>query len=209
MGIESENYPDRLEHANIAIQIINKVSRIPFSMVHTHVDAWKEFALYLKTGSMHIKPDKFRARVKVELLREPKYRIYFNHDDIQDTLKLRLQSHESVFTPYLGTSSMIANFNYIGEYQFSTTYPKEPVYVHSLIPFSDRFPQIHLEDGITYAIEQNIPIHLRADRSTTGTFSALYSPNGANIKVSDVETQALETERGKEHVIFLPTQVSS
>jgi CRISPR-associated protein Cas5h len=207
LGLESNECPKELKNAGIAVGIIGRISKVPFSMMHTHVDAWKQFGTYLKTGHMRMEPEKFRARAKVEFLRDPKFRIYFSHD-LQDDLKHKIQNHETVFTPYLGTSSMIANFAYVGEYPYSSMSPNESVHVSSVIPFTKRVPEIHLEDGVTYAIEQNIPIHITADRIVTGTFNAVYSPTGTRIKVSGVESQALETEGGRIYIIFLPTEVS-
>jgi CRISPR-associated protein Cas5h len=210
LGLESKEYPNKLEYAKIAIGILNKVKKTPFSMMHTHVDAWKEFGLYLKTGSMHISPEKFRARVKVEFLRDPKFRIYFSHNkDIQDNLRCRLQNHETVFTPYLGTSSMIANFEYVGEYPYAIVTRDVTVHVSSVVPFTKTPPKIHIEDGMTFAFEQNIPIHITEDREVTGYFDEVYSPTGSKIKISETEAHALETEKGHEYVVFLPTEIPS
>lgn len=210
IGLRSEEYPEALEHAKIAVRLLNKVKKIPFSMMHTHVDAWKEFGLYLKTGSMHISPDKFRARVKVEFLQDPRFRIYFSHTtNIQENIRHKLGKHETTFTPYLGTSSMIANFEYVDEYPYKTVSTEESVYVSSIIPYIETAPRIHLEDGVTYAFEQNIPIHITREREVTGYFNAAYSPNGSRIKVSGIESQVVDTEQGREHVIFLPTKVPS
>lgn len=210
IGLKSEEYPETLERAKIAIRLMNKVKKIPFSMMHTHVDAWKEFATYLKTGSMHISPNKFRARVKVEFLQDPKFRIYFSHtSDVQESILEKLRKHETIFTPYLGTSSMIANFEYVGEYPYVTVSAKESLHVSSIIPFFKNAPKIHIEDGMTYAFEQNIPIHITACREVMGYFDAAYSPLGSKIKVSGVEVQAVDTGQGQEHVIFLPTEIPS
>jgi len=210
IGLESDKYPETLERAKIAVRLVNKVKKIPFSMMHTHVDAWKEFAAYLKTGSMHISPDRFRARVKLEFLQDPKFRIYFSHtSDVQKSVREKLREHETVFTPYLGTSSMIANFEYIGEYPCIAISAREPVRVSSIIPFIKDAPKIHIENGMTYAFEQNIPIHITASREVVGFFNAAYSPLGSEIKVSGVEVQAIDTGQGQEHVIFLPTEIPS
>jgi len=210
IGLRSEEYPEVLEHAKIAVRLLNRVKKLPFSMMHTHIDAWKEFGIYLKTGSMHISPDKFRARVKVEFLQDPKFRIYFSHTSaVQDSIRDKLRNHETTFTPYLGTSSMIANFEYIGEYPYKVVEAEEPVYISSIVPFIKTAPEIHLEDGATYAFEQNIPIHVTARREVTGYFDAAYSPIGSRIKVSGVEAQVINTDQGQDHVIFLPTEIPS
>lgn len=210
LGLKSDEYSSKLHDAKIAVAVLNKVKKFPFSTMHTHVDAWREFNNYLKTGSMHIPPEKFRARVKIELLEEPKFRIYFSHEsNTQSLLKYRLENHETIFTPYLGTSSMLANFEYVGEYDYSSTSNDETVAVSTIIPFTRIPPTIHLENGKTYAFEQNIPIHITANREVTGYYDAAYSPNGFNIKVSQIETQTIETKSGREYIAFIPTEISS
>lgn len=210
IGFESAEYPIKLYGSKIAVGILNKVKKFPFSTMHTHVDAWKDFGNYLKTGSMHISPEKFRARVKIELLEEPRFRIYFCHEpDTQTLLKSKLQNHETVFTPYLGTSSMLANFEYIGEYDYVNSEGYEPVEVSTIIPFIKTPPKVHLENGKTYAFEQNIPIHITVDREVKGYYDAAYSPNGFGIKVSQIETKTVETRSGRENIVFIPTEISS
>jgi CRISPR-associated protein Cas5h len=210
IGFESAEYPSKLYGSKIAVGILNKVKKFPFSTMHTHVDAWKDFSNYLKTGSMHISPEKFRARVKIELLEEPKFRIFFSHEpDIQALLKSKLQNHETVFTPYLGTSSMLANFEYIAEYNYMTTTGDEPVEVSTVIPFIRNPPKVHLENGKSYAFEQNMPIHITADREVKGYYDAAYSPNASTIKVSQIETQTIETKSGREYIAFIPTEIST
>jgi len=212
IGLESDEYPEALENAKIAIRLVNRVKKIPFSMMHTHVDAWRNFfGPYLRTGTMPISPKTpFRARVKVEFLQDPKFRIYFSHTaDIQESVRQKLRNHETAFTPYLGTSSMIANFVYVDEYPYVTALAAEPIHVSSIIPFIKNAPKIHIEDGVTYAFEQNIPIHITASREVTGYFDAAYSPLGSRIKVSGIEAQTINTVQGQEHVVFLPTEIPS
>jgi CRISPR-associated protein Cas5h len=212
IGLKSEEYPEKLECAKIAVRIMNKVKKTPFSMMHTHVDAWRSFfGPYLRTGAMPISPKtSFRARVKVEFLHDPKFRVYFSHtSDVQESILEKLTQHETMFTPYLGTSSMLANFEYIGEYSYAPVSAKEPVHVSSIIPFIKDAPKIHIEDGMTYAFEQNIPIHITASREVMGFFDAAYSPLGSKIKVSGVEVQTVDIGQGQEHVIFLPTEIPS
>ena len=211
IGLESDEYSSKLHDSKIALTILNPVKKFPFSTMHTHVDAWKDFSRYLKTGTMHIAPEKFRARVKIELLEEPKFRIYFSHEpNVYDLLKQKLLNHETAFTPYLGTSSMLANFEYIDEYDYTLTSGNEAVAVSTIVPFFTKTPpKFHLENGKTYAFEQNIPIHITADREVKGYYDAAYSPSGSNIKVSQLETQTIETKSGREYIAFIPTEIST
>jgi CRISPR-associated protein Cas5h len=211
IGLESEEYSRKLNDSKIAVKILNRVQKFPFSTMHTHVDAWKDFGHYLETGTMHVSPEKFRARVKIELLEEPKFRIYFSQEsNVYDSLKQKLLNHETIFTPYLGTSSMLASFEYIDEYDYTVSSGDEAVEVSTIIPFfTKKPPKVHLENGKKYAFEQNIPVHITADREVKGYYDAAYSPNGSSIKTSQIETQTIETKSGREHIVFIPTEIST
>jgi len=211
LGLESHDYPERLKDAKIALQIINKVCKMPFSMMHTHTDYWSEFGIYLRREPFESTKRKvFRAPVKIEVLSNPHYRIYFAHDELLRSLKEMLSKHETVFTPYLGSSSMIANFSYEGLCNYHPHAPDDLVSVSSLIPFFEKMPTVYAEPGMTYAIEQNIPIHLTNERTLTGTFSAVYSPSGNPIKVKGVQIQEVLLPGGRlAFVAFLPTKIPS
>ncbi|MGI0080996.1 MAG: CRISPR-associated protein Cas5 [Nitrososphaerales archaeon] len=56
--------------------------------------------------------------VPFELLYNPKYRVYLHCDSLRERLGEMLRAHHSYFTPYLGMAQFIANFRYLGEFQF-------------------------------------------------------------------------------------------
>jgi CRISPR-associated protein Cas5h len=59
-----------------------------------------------------------RKPTKIEYLKDPAYRIYFNHTnkDLCDRLIYNLRYHLTEYTVSLGLSENIANFNFVGEY---------------------------------------------------------------------------------------------
>ena len=61
---------------------------------------------------------KNRTQIRFEFVKDPKYRIYFSHSEGQLHEKLRdlLISHQSVYTPCLGLSQLICNFQFIGDF---------------------------------------------------------------------------------------------
>jgi CRISPR-associated protein Cas5h len=210
IGFKSEDYPERLKDANIALQIINRVSKMPFSIMHTHTDYWTEFGNYVRKESAKSRKKKiFRAPARIEVLNNPHYRIYLAHDEILRDLKEKLLNHETIFTPYLGSSSMVANFDYLGSFKYCLHSPDELISVSSVIPFFEKMPTVYVEPGQTYAIEQNMPIHLTNERLLMGTFSAVYSPSGNPIKVKGVQTQEVIMGGHSIFVAFMPTEIAS
>ena len=83
--------------------------------------------------------------------------------------------------------------------------------VASVAPFFTTMPRVHLEKDVTFAVEQDLPIHLTSERILTGKYDAVYSPSGAELKILSSETPLQKVViQGRElYVIFIPTQVSS
>ena len=71
-----------------------------------------------------------------EYVYQPRYRIYFSHEDaaLQQKLREQLQAHQSVFTPTLGLASLVSNFEWVGEASASAITGEEAVPIHSVIP---------------------------------------------------------------------------
>ncbi len=71
-------------------------TRLNMNYSYTKADARIKHALHIQ--------------VPVEMVRSPRYRIYFSADDpsLMEALRKHLNSHESFYTPYLGISELIA-----------------------------------------------------------------------------------------------------
>lgn len=213
LGLNFEESPRRLAASKIAIGIQSPVRKIPFSATYTDTkEIWPRFGALIEPRQKGIVKSRtkveFRTRVKMELLRDPHYRIYFdNSRETKQALEKKLLRHETAFTPYLGSSSMMANFKYVGRYDYEKINSTSPKSVTSVLPFLGIMPKIHLEKDVTFAVEQNIPIHLTPERVLTGTYDAVYSPLGAELKVLGVETQKVMMQEKELHVVFIPTEI--
>lgn len=77
-----------------------------------------------------------RKPTLVEHVYQPRYRIYFSHQDIQlyESVKTHLTEHTSVFTPTLGTANLLSDFSFVGEWDLMVQTSKEAVAIHSVIP---------------------------------------------------------------------------
>lgn len=71
-----------------------------------------------------------------EFVYQPRYRIYFSHEntDLQQKLRKHLESHQSVFTPSLGLASLLSNFEWVGEASTAAITSDKAVPIHSVIP---------------------------------------------------------------------------
>jgi CRISPR-associated protein Cas5h len=101
-----------------------------------------------------------------EYVYQPRYRIYFSHEntELQQQLCEQLQAHQSVFTPTLGLSGLISNFEWVGEATASAAASAEAIPIHSVIPrqkfigFDNRAlleQENELIEQSMYAVEMN------------------------------------------------------
>ncbi len=118
-------------------------------------------------------------------------------------------NRQSYYTPYLGTSSLIASVKYIGEFEYDYSGIKDYVPVSSIIPFSGRIPQIKLEKGSKFAIEEDITIHVDNERRPKGTYSVVYAIEPRQIMVTDKDIIEIKEKEKIVYVKFLPTKVTS
>lgn len=203
LGILYKDLSLRLAGSKIGIGILNTVRKIPFSTMHTHTDFWQEMRSYIECQPVK-KKKQYNTRINMELLVNPKYRIYFHHPELSEFLADMLASHQTVFTPYLGTSSMIANFSYFGNFDYEVR-KREMAEISSAVPYSDIIPNVVIEKDKTYAIEQNMPGRLNEKRELLFSYSAIYSPNGqTSIKIKDIEVNAFTSEGMEHNFVFLP-----
>ena len=201
LGIQITEVSDKLSNSKIGLGILNPIKKIPFSTMHTHTDFWSEMQAYLKGKT--VKKKNFRARVSLELLVEPKYRIYFSDPNLGKELEERLKKHETIFTPYLGTSTMLADFTYIGTFDYNVT-KKGTFELSSIIPYRGRFPDIAVEKQMLYAAEQDIPGRISNTRDLLSTYCAVYNPEGKKIKVRNAEVNAYADSSGEQNFVFIP-----
>ena len=216
IGYRSGQYPDLLWDAKIAVEIrgpkaqAHRVTKIPLGISYTHSDFWQEVRRYLKRGGNlnHVPVPR-----SIEILREPAYRLYFSseHSEVHSQLVQNLREHRTYYTPYFGSSNMLANFEFVGEYdvKMETEGSAKPERVVSIVPFCGKMPRVKVEPNSRYAIEQNLPLHLSKERKPTGYYSAIYSPvPGQSIVVSDTPLCVFEVDGDERKIVFIPTTAS-
>jgi CRISPR-associated protein Cas5h len=202
LGIPSKDLSSKLAESKIGIGILNDVRKIPFSTTHTHSDFWQEMRAYIENKPVTKKT--YHTRVNMELLVSPRYRVYFDDPKLSDELTSMLKSHGAVFTPYLGTSSMIANFAYVGTFDY-VQQRKDTAGISSVVPYSGKMPNIIVEKDKIYAIEQNMPGRLNEKRELLSSYSAIYGITGqVVIKVRDMEINTFHYDGVEHSFVFLP-----
>lgn len=128
-----------------------------------------------------------RTRIRYEFLKNPKYRIYFYHTDenIYKELKENLISHKSVYTPCLGLSENIANFEFVGEFKVEPKTSGGYVQINSVLPTE----KIAEKQGINFNREGEseyfsikVPIELNLDRVVIKYSDILFERTGKLVE---------------------------
>jgi len=190
-----------LDKAKIGLRLLNPVkkTRIAENLIHTK-DA-KGIGMNLITR---------RTQIRVEFLKDPKYRIYFWHsnDEIYTQLKKNLAEHKSVYTPCFGLSENIANFNFVGEINVKLHNPSdEKSLIHSVLPVE----KVSNKQGINYDFNGGeyfsvrLPTEMNIERIITKYSDVLFERNGnpieANMKEPFLEIN--HDDGTKENIVFM------
>jgi CRISPR-associated protein Cas5h len=144
-----------------------------------------------------------RTQIRIEFLKNAAYRVYFSHADISihNTLKDKLENHESVYSVSLGLSELLANFEYLGEVSFVEKSPDEWILLDSVLPTS----LLVDDNAIRFSLNQeifkvNYPIRMTQERLVTKREDIIFERNGKPIECK-VKT-FYETQAGERIVFF-------
>lgn len=207
MGLSSDKYPEIIKESKIAIQILSEVRKMNFKEKNTHPDWISNISKYLENKIATREPP-FSVPASMEILVNPKYRIFFDGGKINEDLLKWLKTKQSFFTPYLGSSSMICSTRLVGEFDYTYSM-KNKTNISSVFPFSDKIPHIDMTGGTKFAIEDGLPIHIDKNRNPCGTYKIVYSPNAGTIPISECEISQVKIGNDVLDVKFLPTPVAS
>lgn len=150
-----------LDEASIGLRLLNPVKKVMIAENLIHTKSAKGWGMNLI---------KERTQINFEFLKDQKYRIYFHHtdEDIYQQLKENLINHKSVYTPCLGLSENIANFEFVGEFKVKSKTSEGYVQISSVLPME----KIAEKEGIKFNVEGEyfsirVPIELNLDRVVT------------------------------------------
>jgi len=171
IGLGKSEYADSFmkKDANIGLRILKPIKKIRISQNLIDTKTAKLFSRI-----------KQRTQIRIEYVKDPKYRIYFQHmdADLYNHAKKLIETHECVYTVSLGLSELLANFQYIGEFNLERTTSREPVIIHSIVP--DRSIEVEFEAGKEY-FSANIPLEMNSKRIVTQFGTVIYERNGNSL----------------------------
>lgn len=190
-----------LNQAKIGLKIVNPIKKVNISenLIHTKDAKGPGMNLISK-----------RAQIRFEFVKDPKYRIYFWHNDesLYTKLNKNLSNHKTKYTPCLGLSENIANFEYVGEIEAVKKDKNDSfIQIHSVIPMG----KIEKENGINFKItdreyfKEAIPIEMNIDRVIKKYGDILYEKSGNPIEVKFTEPYyEINYKNGtRENIVFV------
>ncbi|MCW3140398.1 MAG: type I-B CRISPR-associated protein Cas5b [Methanophagales archaeon] len=174
------------DNSAFALQILNPIRKI--KITQNLIDTKTGFYLWDNKGQ--------RTQIPFEFIKKPKYRLYvwLEGEKFEDLIKL-IRGHNSVYTPYLGISECIANFEIFKDGMFEVEKKRvngEEVEIHSIIK-KGAVKKIRLEKGKNYGIVK-VPGFMNKDRSVSKYMEFYYEEDGKPLKITEGEYYTLKGE---------------
>lgn len=192
IGLERDSYYKYFypKCTKSAVRLLNPIKKIRMNL--SLIDTKKGFFLW------DIKENP-RTLIPYEFLKEPKYRIYFwtESDKLYRKLRTFLERHQSVYTPYLGISELVANFEYVNEYSIEVPQKaEESVEVHSIVRRNKA--KLIIEEGKRYG-QERIPLFMDENRVVKEYADVFLEVMGKPLRVVTGEYYTI----GDDNVIFI------
>ena len=185
LGLNKEDYLKYINKntAKISLKIINPIQKTNFALnlIDTKKGRFKGPGFNLING---------RTQIRFEMLKNPKYRLYVHltNNQLHSKLDELLKHHKTVYTISLGLSELIANFEYIGEFEVEKKTPNnEYTSINSVIRRDNIVNnEIEINEDKEYLFSK-IPNEMNENRITTEYIDIFYERGGhpINCKVKE------------------------
>ncbi|MCM8807911.1 MAG: type I-B CRISPR-associated protein Cas5b [candidate division WOR-3 bacterium] len=176
IGIDKNQYLEVMSKtkARVAVRIINPIQKVRMGINLINTKDWYWWPVRTKTHEP-------RTQIRFEFLRNPRFRIYFSHSELYNNLKEFLQNHKSFYTPYLGISELICDFEFIEESEIEEELEGEDfIDVHTVVPLEEKF-DLEIEEGKSY-YKEKIPTEMEPGRAVKEYREVIYEEKGKTIK---------------------------
>ena len=128
-----------------------------------------------------------RTQVKVEYLRDARFRLYLGGESpLLDDLETLLREHRTHYTVSLGLSELLADFAYAGTHA-ATALPPGTYEVASVFPVDALAPERGLQNALQPGIKlakERVPIYLAPDRTPVRYQDVVVEVTGRPVQVS-------------------------
>lgn len=187
LGLEKDSYHDIFNENNskLGLRILNPIKKININL--NYINTKEGFLL----SDIKSNP---RVQVQAEFLKDVKYRIYVSLDDkqVMEELFTNLNEHKSVFTPCLGISECIANFDLAYDDIFKLQkLNDDDVDINSVI--LKNTGDLIIESGKKYGIVKS-PGFMNSERVVSKFLEYYYEENGNTIKLKNCDFYTIGDE---------------
>jgi len=191
MGFSRENFPEILspEKSKFGVRVLLPIKKIRLGLnyMDTKDGSWVQLdsssfrPIIRKDG--HGNP-RLHTQVRVEFLKDPMFEIFFHHEDYRllDEFAERLRSHRTVYTPYLGITECIANFEFLWDAEVQ---PFQGVSNISSAFKLEALKALKLKSG-TGIVKERLPLFIDADRLRKIGDEVIFNPHADSI-VAEIE----------------------
>lgn len=182
LGLNRDQYYEIFseDHSKIGLKILNPIQRYKFNLNYINTKDQKVLLTEISEKGK-------RVQVQAEFLKNPKFRIYLYLDDeeLMGQLLELLKNHKSVYTPYLGISECLANFELVGD-DFWITEKEfgEMIDIDSVI--LKESSNIIIEKNKKYGLVKS-PGFFNSERIVTKYLEYYFEEKGNSIKISEGE----------------------
>ncbi len=178
MGIDYSDLYEYTKDMQIGIQVLNPV--------YKDMQSFNLIPITKGNGA-------YRFQSRVEFLRDVNYRIFLSCDDNEKLTSIynTLQTHEYVFTPYLGCTEHIAKINSEGIYEaypinnqethIDTVVPKEYIDVEGLTDFTVYLDRIPIKNSKSREYTEYANIIFSNDRNLIVKDCTVYNVKDYNV----------------------------
>ncbi|BCD61376.1 CRISPR-associated protein Cas5h [Nitratiruptor sp. YY08-26] len=171
LGFAKSEYLKHINHetTKVAITLQNpiKKTRITQNFIDTK-----------NSHSFHL--IKTRTQIKMELLKDPSYRLYINLKDniLFDRLIKKIKNKETHYTLSLGLANLLANFCYVGVYEAN---PLEIANEVMSAILAENIKDLDVEGGKSY-FKEKLPIDMTPNREVLSYKDVVFEMKGRNLK---------------------------
>lgn len=206
IGLEKEanNYLNYfpLNNIHIALKLLHPIKKTVISENLIHTKNAKGPGMNLITN---------RTQIRFEFLKDQKYRLYFHCSNDSSTvyqkLKQNLPQHKMIYTPCLGLSENIANYKFLGEFEFNFCYcPDKYISIDSVLPLA----KISKDEGIMFDKEGEyfsirIPLEMNTERIVTKYGDIIFNRNcmPINAKLTEPYININYSDGRQENIVFM------
>ncbi|WP_457756311.1 type I-B CRISPR-associated protein Cas5b [Thermodesulfatator indicus] len=180
LGLSREEYPKILSPkiSSFGVRLLTPVKKIRLGLnyLDTKDGSWTVFDL--KKGRLRVSKSRGKSRlhtqVRVEFLKNPAYEIFFYHteNNLMDKFSVRLKAHQTVYTPYLGITECLANFEFLWDKKVLPASGLQEV----ISAFKqDKLKKLELREG-TGLVREKLPLFIDEDRIRHRTEEVVFNP---------------------------------